>query len=232
VLQPVQYRPVGLTATARTVYGDMRLERGRSKTANMCREAGYFRCSWLMCWASSCFFLCSKCHNARTQLQIYSRTAKRLTFLQKIRNCVHTVWCSHCGSVLYGPSVWCSHCGSVLYGPSRSHGVKHEACRSTAVGSSPIPPYFRSSEPQTQTPFSEAKATTFYSRTLYQLDTEDCSLVLPERRVVIFRQFGIIENRGTSGKFTTNQSRKSVQGCTELALQDWISHCQPAVTIC
>ena len=92
----------------------------------MCRETGYLRCSWLMCRTPCCFFLCSKCHNARTQLQIYSRTAKRLTFLQKVRNCVHTVWCSHCGTV---------SCGL-----SSSHSVKREDRLSTAVCSSPIPP--------------------------------------------------------------------------------------------
>lgn len=148
----------------------------------MCREADYFRCSWLMCRTSCCFFLCSKCHNARTQLQIYSRTAK--TLLQKVRNCVHTVWCSHCGSVFYGLS--------------RSHSVKHEARLSTAVCSSPIPPNFKSSEPQTQAAFSAAKETTFHNRTAAlninstrktavrkRLHLFDVKLVLSERRVVI-----------------------------------------------
>jgi hypothetical protein len=48
---------------------------------------------------------------------------------------------------------------------------------------------------------------------------------LPERRVVILKQFGIIDNWGTSGKCTTHQSGISIHGCTELALQN----CQPAV---
>jgi hypothetical protein len=149
VLQGVTHRTAGLSHSTYS----LRRYAIREGTAftNMCRAAGYLRCSWLTCRASCCFFLCSKCHNARTQLQIYSRTAKRLTFLQKLRNCVNTVWCSHCGSVLCGPS--------------RSYSVKHEARLSTAVSSSPIPPSFKSSEPQNQAPFSAATAITFHNCT-------------------------------------------------------------------
>jgi hypothetical protein len=39
------------------------------KTTNMCREAYYLRCSWLICRASCCFFLCSKCQNPVANLQ-------------------------------------------------------------------------------------------------------------------------------------------------------------------
>ena len=173
-----------------------------------------------MCRASRCFILCSKRHNARTQLQFYSRTAKRLTFLQKLCNCVHTVWCSHCGSVFYGLS--------------RSRGVKHEARLSTAVSSSPNPPFFKSSEPQTKAPFRAATEITwpFTTAKRHLISTRNGGLQsendfsysawwsfnsLARNKSGYFKQCGVIYNWETSGKFTTNQSRKSVHGCTEFA---------------
>jgi hypothetical protein len=203
----------------------MRLERGWSETTNICREAGYLRWSWLMCWASCCFFLCSKCHDARTQLQIYSRTAKRLTFLQKVCNCVRTVWCSQCGSVFV----------------VRSLNIAQRQIRSPPVVSGEFTycPIFQEQWASEQGTFSAAKAATFHKRTAalninsarrttvrkqYQL--LDVKFSLARKKSGYFKQFGITDNWGTSGKFTTNQSRKSVHGCTELALQNWISHCQ------
>jgi hypothetical protein len=109
VLQCVKYRTAGLAATGCTVYcrygcyGDLRLETGWSWARNTFREAGYeyLRCSWLMCQDIQCrslvlsFFV----QNAKTQLQIYSRTAEWLTFLQKLRHDVHIVFSLWQGSV-------------------------------------------------------------------------------------------------------------------------------------